>query len=1181
MEVQNIKVDRLFSESEEINQLIQNLAGERGSVFLYGSDDYVFSVVAHAVAERSGRDVIVYFEDDLKARSAFMSERTVYIPPKERVIASSIAHSKRAENIRGEAILKLASHQLSTAKFESVHEIMDDANEDSTAPIVVCTSIVSALEKYPVINKKEQFLHLRVGDKIGLADFYNFLYNNGYEKVHYVEQKCEVSSRGGIIDVYSPMNEHPIRIELFGDEIASMRLFDLATSSSIKKIKECKIYSGGSSGQGDSDYLDHYLNQPIIFVLGASASVKRLRQNEEDFNTRLAENLLLDSEGEGRGSSGVSEVSADSKSSDSGSSDSEKSDNAGNRPESLRYPVDDVLKHLSESSLVLTEMLHKNIEKIGVKKGAFDAEINLSSKEVYGEISKVVSEINRMLKSGYRVTASFSSEERLKRFETLLHDKEFSYPYHIAKSVDSASAKKQKSTSAPVSSKKQKSAMFEGDKPKSGELLLEISDFEKGMVFDSFKTAILTETELFAAKKKRKKVKKGPMSVKAFTELAVGDYVVHDANGIGIFAGIVEMVRDRIKKDYVKINYAGSDVLYIPVESASSVKKYIGGSDNVKLSSLSSKSWKNQVSRAKKHIEEIADDLVELYAKRRSKIGFAYPPDTPWQAEFEDLFPYEETPDQLQATEEIKRDMESSVPMDRLLSGDVGYGKTEVALRAVFKAVSASKQVAILVPTTVLAQQHFTTVKERFSKYPVNVEMISRFRSAEEVRQILKKLKQGDVDILIGTHRILSKDVVFKDLGLLVIDEEQRLGVRHKEAIKLFKENIDVLTLTATPIPRTLHMSMIGVRDMSVLDDPPEERMPVQTYVAEYSDAVAREAMLRELERGGQIYYVYNRIEGIERIKERIEEMIPSASVRIAHGRMTEESLENVMLDFMEGKFDILVTTTIIETGLDIPNVNTMIVRRADMFGLSQLYQLRGRVGRSSRRGYCYAFFQKGKMLNEVQERRLRAIREFTDFGSGFKIAMRDLEIRGAGSILGTAQSGFMDTVGYDMFIRLLEQAVRKRNGEEMVDKTEARVELNASAYIPKTYVEDAQTRISLYRQISSMETGIDSILNDVEDRFGKAPRELKNLLNIAEIKNLAEEIGVVRIGEESGELYFKFKKDIAFDLERFGEMLKKIKSVTYRSGTSEELRMDRPKSEEWTDIVAKTMRKVYSYLGN
>ncbi len=1139
---ESISLDSLFLDSKEVKQVVQNLEKAKGSVFLYGSDDYIFSVVATAISEMSGRDILLYFEDDIKARSAYQGEQTIYLPPKEHTMSRSIAHSKAAENSRNEAILQLAS--------------LDEGNGSGRKPVVVYTSVVSALERYPNFHQKKNYVDIRTGDRLALADFYNFLYNSGYEKVHYIEQKAEVSTRGGIIDVYSPMNEHPVRIELFGDEVASMRWFDLATASSIQKITECRIYAGaGEQSRQDDTYLEDYLDNPIVFVLSASASLKRLRQNEEDYHTRLSEMLLDEAQERREGEQGKRKdeqtlswkAEGDRAVIPNRRTEPVNSEQNPRIESSGRYLVDEVVDRWMNSPLVLTELLHKELPS----DVSYSVELAFHAKEVYGEVSAVISEIAAMLEDKYRVLLSFSSDERRTRFEALLHEKQFAFPYHKGNGILA-----------------------------SGDLRLVLSDFDKGMVFPSFRTAVLTEKELFATKKKRKQRKKGPMSVKVFTELVKGDYVVHDANGIGVFAGIVERVRDGVTKEYVKINYAGSDVLYIPVESANSVRKYIGGSDNVKLSSLSSKSWKNQVSKAKKHIEDIADDLVELYAKRRQKIGFAYPEDTRWQAEFEDLFPYEETEDQLRATEEIKRDMERPIPMDRLLSGDVGYGKTEVALRAAFKAVSASKQVAVLVPTTVLAQQHHGTITKRFANYPVKVAMISRFRSAEEIREILKQVKKGEVDILVGTHRILSKDVVFKDLGLLIVDEEQRLGVKHKEAVKLMKENVDVLTLTATPIPRTLHMSMIGVRDMSVLDDPPEERMPVQTYVAEYSDAVAREAMLRELERGGQIYYVYNRIEGIERIKNEIEDMLPSASVRVAHGRMGEENLERVMLDFMAGKFDILVTTTIIETGLDIPNVNTMIVRRADMFGLSQLYQLRGRVGRSAKRGYCYAFFQKGKILNEVQERRLRAIREFTDFGSGFKIAMKDLEIRGAGSLLGTEQSGFMDTVGYDMFLRLLETAIRKRHGEEAVELEEARVELQASAYIPKDYVDDVQTRIRLYREISAMEDEAESILAEIEDQFGTAPRALKNLLNIAEIKSMSEHIQVTRIGEESGELYFRFKQGATFDLQRMGSMLNNVSEIVYRSGASEELRMKKPTTQEWTDIVAKTMRKVYSYLG-
>ena len=606
--------------------------------------------------------------------------------------------------------------------------------------------------------------------------------------------------------------------------------------------------------------------------------------------------------------------------------------------------------------------------------------------------------------------------------------------------------------------------------------------------------------------------------------------MVHENHGIGRFLGIEQLTVQGDKKDYIKIKYAGNDMLYVPVEQMDIVQKYIG-SDGVtpKINKLSSGEWKATKAKAKAAIAEMASELLELYAKRKMKPGHAFSEDTVWQKEFEDSFPYEETSDQLRSVSEIKEDMERPVAMDRLLCGDVGFGKTEVAARALFKCLADGKQAAVLVPTTILANQHYYTLKERFEQFPFKVEMLSRFRSDKQQKKIIEQLGRGEIDLIIGTHRLLSDDIKYKDLGLLVVDEEQRFGVAHKEKIKQIKENVDVLTLSATPIPRTLNMSLTGIKDMSIIEEPPEERYPVQTYVLEQEDGTLREVITRELDRGGQVFVVYNRVRGINKIAEKIRELVPEASVVVGHGQMNEHMLEDVMLSFINGEHNVLVATTIIESGIDISNANTMVVIDADRFGLSQLYQLRGRVGRSNRIAYAYLMYQKDKVLTEVAEKRLKAIKEFTEFGAGFKVAMRDLEIRGAGNLLGSQQSGHMMNIGYELYCKLVDDAIRGLKGEVVKDREEEiSVELMATANIPNWYIENETLKLQMYKKIAAIRTeeDADELYDEMVDRFGDVPRETVNLIKISQIRSLAEELSAVRIHEQTDKVIVQFGEE-------------------------------------------------------
>lgn len=665
---------------------------------------------------------------------------------------------------------------------------------------------------------------------------------------------------------------------------------------------------------------------------------------------------------------------------------------------------------------------------------------------------------------------------------------------------------------------------------KPGEVVITFGNQGSGFQYYDIKLSVISDKDIFGQfkkKGKKKQNKKGTGKIKSFTELKPGDFVVHANHGIGVFKGIKQLELQGNKKDYLELIYHSDDKLYVPVEQLDMVQRYIGSEGKKpKVNKLGSSEWTKTKNKVKKSIEEIAEDLVKLYAIRATLKGYKYSDDTVWQKQFEEEFPYEETPDQLLAIEYIKRDMESPKPMDRLLCGDVGYGKTEVAIRAAFKAVMDGKQVAFLVPTTILAQQHYNNFKQRFSDFPITVDVISRFRTLSEQKATIKSIKEGNVDILIGTHRILQKDIKFKDLGLLIIDEEQRFGVKHKEKMKNLKKNVDVLTLSATPIPRTLHMSLVGVRDISVIETPPEERYPVQTYVVEYNDQLIRDSILREISRGGQIYFVYNRVESIHEMASYISKLVPEGRVQIAHGQMKEKELENVVLDFTENKFDILIATTIIETGMDIKNVNTMIIYDADKMGLSQLYQLRGRVGRTNRMAYCYLTYKRDKILTEVAEKRLKAIKDFTELGSGFKIALKDLEIRGAGNMMGSSQHGHMASIGYDLYCRMLEDTIKLVRGDIDKEPVETSVELKIDAYIPNTYIKDETQKIEVYKKIASIDSKEEfmDIEEELEDRFSDIPISVYNLMNISYIRSLGKKLDIEEIKEISNEVVFQFE---------------------------------------------------------
>ncbi|MDF2487207.1 MAG: mfd [Herbinix sp.] len=684
----------------------------------------------------------------------------------------------------------------------------------------------------------------------------------------------------------------------------------------------------------------------------------------------------------------------------------------------------------------------------------------------------------------------------------------------------------------------------------SGEIMVAYGNLRRGFEYPLIKLVIISESDIFGTekKKKRKKSSYEGNKIQSFTELSPGDYVVHENHGLGVYKGIEKIEVDKITKDYIKIEYGGGGVLYILATGLDVIQRYSGSEGRKpKLNKLNSIEWKNTKAKVRGAVHEVAKELVELYAQRQEKIGFEFGEDTVWQKEFEEAFPYDETDDQLVAIEATKKDMESKRIMDRLICGDVGYGKTEIAIRAAFKAVSYGKQVVVLVPTTILAQQHYNTLVQRMMDFPVSIDVMSRFRSSAEQKKTLERLKKGSLDIVVGTHRVLSSDVKFKNLGLLVVDEEQRFGVTHKEKIKQMKKDVDVLTLTATPIPRTLHMSLVGIRDMSVLDEPPVDRLPIQTYVLEHNDEIIREAISRELARDGQVYYVYNRVNGIDEVANNVARLCPEANVAFAHGQMNEHTLEKIMFDFISGEIDVLISTTIIETGLDISNVNTMIIDDADRLGLSQLYQLRGRVGRSNRTAYAFLMYRRDKMLKEIAEKRLHAIKEFTELGSGFKIAMRDLEIRGAGNLLGAEQSGHMESVGYDLYCKMLNEAVKSMKGGETTQEEtyETTVDMDMDAYIPATYIKNEVQKLDIYKRIAGIENEEEmmDMQEELTDRFGDMPTAVNNLLNIALVKAICHGLYIVQLIHKDNEVKLIMYPKAKLAVEKIPELMLKYQN--------------------------------------
>lgn len=968
-------------------------------------------------------------------------------------------------------------------RMKVIKALLEEKELTVVTSIDGCMDFLESLEKI-----KEQLIHYESDSTIDTEQLKNQLVALGYERVGQVEMPGQFSVRGDIVDIYCLTEENPWRIELWGDEIDSIRSFDPESQRSLENLEELTIYPAVEH-IGDKDmvsFLDYFPEErTIIFLDEPNRLTEKGGAVEEEYRQSRMHR-------EEKGSR--------------------------NLPENWLCSFEQLQKELNKRNCISVCALEPKQAGWKVREKFY---LEVKSISAYNNsFELLVKDLHQYKKQGYRIALLSGSRTRAERLAKDLQEEGLA-------------------------------AFYGQDYDREicpGEIMVVYGHAKKGFEYPLIKFAVMTESDIFGQEQKKKKKKKNYSGsrIQDFAELSIGDFVVHEKHGLGIYRGIEKVEVDRIVKDYIKIEYRGGSNLYIPATQLDCLQKYSGAdaSKAPKLNKLGTQEWNKTKSKVRGAVKNIAKELVELYAVRQEKEGYVCGPDTVWQREFEEMFPYEETEDQLSAIEDAKRDMESTRIMDRLICGDVGYGKTEVALRAAFKEVQESRQVAYLAPTTILAQQIYNTFVQRMKEFPVRVELLCRFRTPAQQKKAIEDLKKGQVDVIIGTHRILSKDVQFKNLGLLIVDEEQRFGVTHKEKIKQLKKDVDVLTLTATPIPRTLHMSLIGIRDMSVLEEPPMDRMPIQTYVMEYDEETVREAINRELRRGGQVYYVYNRVTDIADVALRIAKLVPDARVDFAHGQMSERELENVMYSFVNGDIDVLVSTTIIETGLDISNVNTMIIHDSDRYGLSQLYQLRGRIGRSNRTAYAFLMYRKNVMLKETAEKRLAAIREYTDLGSGFKIAMRDLELRGAGNLLGAQQHGHMNAVGYDLYCKMLNEAVKEAKGIHTMEDFETSVDLNVDAYIPDSYISNEFQKLDIYKRIAGIETqqDYDDMLEELLDRFGEPGKAVLNLLAIAKLKAIAHQGYVTEIKQTGKIVRFTLYEKARLNTEGFPALMQKYR---------------------------------------
>ena len=1082
---------KTLEENKKFQELTKQIS-KTGPIAISGLVDVEKLHVLAGILNETKRPMVLVTYNEIQARKLYQDlkkliKQTYFFPKKEITSYDYVAQSKEIEYKRIDVLNKM---YLAKQQKE---------------PIIIVTTIEAVMQKMVAKDTLYQnVIDFEVGKTYLLDEIKEKLVGLGYERSDLIENKGQFSIRGGIVDV-GLSEKIGVRIEFWGDEVDSIRFFQISSQRSTEMLKEITIFPAhelivqelseavkniqekypeeiedielikngdyiskinkyfNEFYENQASFLD-YMSDEYLLLLDENSKINQRKTNIIEDNNKLIESLV----------------------------------------EKEKF-VPEAIENISKFEYNFEEKqiiyLEQNDSIKNIQKYYFETrEINFYNLQ----LDLLLADIVTYQKNKKKVVLLAGNEISAKKLCDILKENQINYKYEQ-----------------------------EAENVKPGEIIVTIGGFSSGFENYDLNLIVVSLQNNFEEPVKRKKKLSSTFKDSekiVFADLKPGDIVVHQTHGIGQFIGVNTITADGVTKDYIKIKYRNDDILYVPTNSLDSVRKYIGGGDNSspRLNKLGGKEWSATTSKVKKNLEAVAKDLIELYAKRQKIKGFSFSPDTPWQKQFEDSFPYTETDDQLRCIQDVKKDMEKPQPMDRLLCGDVGYGKTEVAIRAAFKAVMDQKQVAYLVPTTILANQQYEEFKTRMQEFAINVELLNRFKTKKEQDEIIKKLKLGEVDVVVGTHRLLSEDVNFKDLGLLIIDEEHRFGVKDKEKIKKLRTNIDVLTMTATPIPRTLHMSIVGVRDMSVIYEPPHNRKPVQTYVLEYDQEVITEAITKEIERGGQVFYLFNQVEGIEKKANEISMLVPEAKVGFAHGKMSGRELEEIMESFINHEINVLVCTTILESGIDIPNANTIIVENADRLGLAQLYQIRGRVGRSDKQAYAYVTYKRDKLLSEVADKRLKAIKEFTEFGSGFKIAMRDLEIRGAGSMLGEMQHGHMEQVGYDTYCKLLDEVIKEMQGIEVVEEQDVQIDLAVSSYIPDNFIENSSQKIEIYQNIALCRTEeeLQNVIDEVIDRYGRLPKELENLIDIARIKQLARKANILKIAQRENGIVFYFVKE-------------------------------------------------------
>ena len=1111
--------------------------------------------LAWALAETHKRPFVFITYSEVKAREAyedlqfFMPGQVQYYPVRDMIFY--------AADVRSADIVR-----------QRMTVIDGLLNNDIGAVVLSVEALFDRLT--PPERFQDFTLYYRVGDPLQMDDLAAKLVQMGYERAELVEGPGQFAVRGGLIDIFTTVYENAVRIELWGDEIDSIRLMDTMSQRSVETREDVSIYPMRELVYGDAERTAAITAiQKELAKTQADYVKKGLKDELETLQSTIAH--TLERLREAHGFSGVDRYiqyfypgaatlldylpsnallvfdeptrlaqHADNVADEFAESVKNRIEKGWLLPAqaALILPYAEVLRQTEKFSRVLLATFSSGMHDFTLHEtAAFSVK---SSGVIQKRVDLLEEDLRYFLEQNYRVLILAGGRTRAERLRVELTER--GLPAQTMEDI-------------------------ENTKLERGVITLSRGSLNKGFDYPLIGLAVISGKELFdGAKKKRVRKRKKGAEINSFADLRVGDYVVHDNHGVGIYQGIEKIIVDSVSKDYLKISYKDGGNLYVATSQLDVLQKYIGGDEaKPKLNKLGGAEWSRAKTRVKAAVQILAKDLAALYAKREAAVGYSYSRDTVWQTEFEELFPFDETDDQLTAIEDVKRDMESSRVTDRLICGDVGYGKTEIAIRAAFKAVQDGKQVAYLVPTTILAQQHYNTFAQRMKDYPVNIAMLSRFRTAKQQKESMEGLANGSVDIVIGTHRLLSNDLHFKNLGLIVVDEEQRFGVSHKEKLKRIRENVDVITLTATPIPRTLHMSLTGIRDMSILEEPPQERQPVQTYVMEYNPESVRDAIHRELARGGQVYFLHNRVRNIADVAARVQQLVPEANVAYAHGQMSEHELESIMMDFIAGDIDVLICTTIIETGLDIANVNTIIIQDADYMGLSQLYQLRGRVGRSNRSSFAYLMYRKDKVLTEVSQKRLQTIREFTEFGSGFKIAMRDLEIRGAGNLLGAEQHGHMDSVGYDMYCKLLGEAVKEERGEAATDAFETLIDVAVNAFIPNSFIGNELQKLEVYKRIATIQTEKDffDVQEEIEDRYGNLPNPVQTLLDVALLKAAAHRAYITSVTQKGLTYVLTFKGDAPVEPAKIAALVKENSSnlrftiaqnpfLTYRASADE-----------------------------